>query len=92
MSLTKSEIVQAVADKSGLTKTQAANIVDTVLRTMVGGLRSGESVNLRHFGTFKPVTRKAREGRNPQTGEPVMIPERQAVTFKASKSLLMDEL
>lgn len=92
MSLTKSEIVQAVADKSGLTKTQAAGIVDTVLRTMVDGLRSGESVNLRNFGTFKPVTRKAREGRNPQTGEPVMIPERQAVTFKASKSLLMDEL
>lgn len=92
MSLTKSEIVQAVADKSGLTKTQAAGIVDTVLRTMVDGLRSGEPVNIRNFGTFKPVTRKAREGRNPQTGEPVMIPERQAVTFKASKSLFMDEL
>jgi len=92
MSLTKNEIAQAVAEKLGLTKNQAHNIIDTVLRTMADGLRSGETVNLRHFGTLKPVTRKARKGRNPKTGEQIMIPERQAVTFKASKSLLMDEL
>jgi DNA-binding protein HU-beta len=70
MSLTKSEIVQAVADKSGLTKTQATGIVDTVLRTMVDGAALRRVRQLRHFGKFKPVTRKAREGRNPQTGEP----------------------
>ena len=55
-------------------------------------LRAGKAVSITHFGTFKPVNRRARKGRNPRTGAEIDIPERTAVTFKASKSLLMDEL
>ena len=88
MGLNKSELTQTVAEKFSLTKNQAQSIVETVLHTMSSRLREGDSVTLRHFGSFKAVTRRAREGRNPASGKPINIPERKVVTFKASKSLL----
>lgn len=83
----KAELVEAVAEKAGLTKTDANKAVDAVFATIAKALKKGERVPVVGFGTFNVSKRKAREGRNPQTGEAVHIPARKAVTFKAGTAL-----
>jgi len=53
---------------------------------------AGETVQLRGFGTFKRVERAAKQGRNPRTGDPISIPARSTLTFKASKALVVEAL
>ncbi len=83
----KVELVEAVAEKTGLTKADATRAIDATFEVITGALQGGDKVPLVGFGTFAVSERAARSGRNPQTGEPVEIPARKAVTFKAGSAL-----
>ena len=83
----KSELVEAVATKAGLTKADAARAIEATFETITSALKAGNKVPLVGFGTFAVTRREAREGRNPQTGETVKIAARNAVTFKAGTQL-----
>ena len=83
----KAELVEAVAEKTGLTKADATRAIDAVFETIANALEKGEKVPDARFGTFAISNRKAREGRNPQTGEKVKIAARKAVSFKAGSAL-----
>ncbi|HID57119.1 TPA: HU family DNA-binding protein [Candidatus Poribacteria bacterium] len=87
MAKTKNDLVAAVVEKAGLTKKQAAAAVDAVLDTIRESLASGEKVSLIGFGSFDVKERKAREGRNPQTGEKIQIPAKKVPVFKPGKQL-----
>ena len=83
----KAELVEAIAEKTGLTKADANRALDATFEVITKALKKGERVPVAGFGTFNVSKRKAREGRNPQTGETVKIPARKAVTFKAGTAL-----
>lgn len=83
----KSELVEAVATATGLTKADATRAIDATFATITEALKEGNKVPLVGFGTFAVSKRAAREGRNPQTGETVKIAARNAVTFKAGSAL-----
>jgi len=83
----KVELIEAVAAKAGITKADAGRAVDATIATITEALVKGDKVPLVGFGTFAVSKRAAREGRNPQTGETVKIPARNAVTFKAGAAL-----
>lgn len=83
----KSELVEAVAEKAGLTKADANRAIDAFLETVKEALVKGDKVPLVGFGTFQTSERAARDGRNPQTGETVHIAARTAVSFKAGAAL-----
>ncbi len=83
----KVELVEAVAETAGLTKSDASKAVDAFCSTITDALKKGDKVPLVGFGTFAVSERAAREGRNPRTGETVTIPARKAVTFKAGTAL-----
>ena len=83
----KVEVVEAVAEMAGLTKTDAAKAVDATFAAITKALKKGDRVPVVGFGTFGVAKRAAREGRNPRTGDTVKIPARNAVTFKAVSAL-----
>ena len=83
----KVELIEAVAEKAGLTKADAGRALDATLEAIKGALVKGDKVPLVGFGTFATSKRAARTGRNPQTGAEVKIPARTAVTFKAGSAL-----
>ena len=83
----KSDLVEAIAKQTGLTKADSTRALDAVFDTITGALKKGERVPIAGFGTFNVSKRKAREGRNPQTGATVKIAARKAVTFKAGTAL-----
>ncbi len=83
----KVELIEAVAEKAGLTKADAGRALDATLAAITGALVKGDKVPLVGFGTFATSKRAARMGRNPQTGAEVKIPARTAVTFKAGSAL-----
>lgn len=83
----KVELVEAVAEETGLTKADATKAIDTTFKAIANALANGDKVPLVGFGTFDVSERAAREGRNPRTGEPVTIAARKAVTFKAGSAL-----
>ena len=83
----KAELVEAIATKTGLTKADANRALDATFEVITKALKKGERVPVAGFGTFNVSKRKAREGRNPQTGAKVKIPARKAVTFKAGTAL-----
>ncbi len=83
----KSDLVEAVAEKTGLTKADSTRALDAVFEAITKALKKGERVPVAGFGTFNVVKRKAREGRNPQTGATVKIAARKAVTFKPGTAL-----
>ena len=85
--MTKNELIAAVADTSQMTKTDAAKAVEVTFDVITGALKRGDEVKLIGFGTFSVADRKAREGRNPRTGAPVMIPASKAPKFSAGKGL-----
>jgi nucleoid DNA-binding protein len=84
--MNKADLVNEVA-KVVSTKKQAQAAVDRVLSTITAALKKGESVTLVGFGTFKVQERKARRGRNPQTGAQIFIQARKAPRFVAGKAL-----
>jgi integration host factor beta subunit len=85
--MTKAEIVEDIATKTGLTKKDVAQAMDQFLESISKALAEGKHYEIRGFGTFKVKARKARMARNPRTGEPVPVPERKVPIFKVSKEL-----
>ncbi len=83
----KVELVEAVAEKAGITKADATRAIDATFEAITGALKQGDKVPLVGFGTFDVSERAAREGRNPKTGETVHIAARKAVSFKAGSAL-----
>ena len=83
----KVELVEDVAEETGLTKADATKAIDATFKAITNALANGDKVPLVGFGTFDVSERAAREGRNPRTGEPVTIAARKAVTFKAGSAL-----
>ncbi len=83
----KQDIVLEVVDRTGLSKTKAEMAVETVFETMKRALEGGERIELRGFGVFNIRPRKTGIGRNPRTGEEVIIPPGKAVRFKPGKDL-----
>lgn len=86
--ITKADIVQTVyARLGGFSKKEAADLVDLVFETMKETLGRGEKIKISGFGNFILRDKRARQGRNPQTGTPIMITERRVLSFKASQLL-----
>lgn len=85
--LSKQDVINSVADATGLNKKDASGAVDAVVNTIKNALAAGSSVGLVGFGTFDVKTRAARTGRNPQTGAELNIPEKNVPSFKAGKEL-----
>jgi len=84
--MNKAELVEAVSDKTGITKKQAGNVIDAITDTVKETLSKGERITLVDFGTFQVRQRKAREGRNPRTGKKLEIPAKKVPKFKAGKN------
>ncbi len=86
-SLNKSDLVNIVADSVGLTKSSASSAVNLVFDTITKSLKKGNAVSIPGFGSFAVSKRKARNGRNPQTGETIKIKAAKVPKFKAGKGL-----
>ena len=82
--MTKAEFIDVLAEKSELTKAQAHKGVDAFTEIIVDAVASGDKISLQGFGTFEQVERGAREGRNPHSGEKLMIAASKAPKFTAS--------
>jgi nucleoid DNA-binding protein len=85
--LTKADLIDTVAGESEISKRQAGAIVDLILDEIKTALQKGDRVALTPFGSFVVRARKAREGRNPKTGEKIKIAARKVPAFVAGKSL-----
>ena len=85
--MTKAQIVEEIVQKTGLTKKDVADSVDQFLQAISDALAAGKHLEIRGFGTFKVKRRKSRMARNPRTGDPVPVPERNVPIFKVSKEL-----
>ncbi|MBI1951453.1 MAG: HU family DNA-binding protein [Acidobacteria bacterium] len=85
--MNKAELTARVAKDTRMTKVRAARVIDSLLEHVMKTLKRGERASLVGFGTFTVTRRKARTGRNPQTGAPIQIPARRVVRFTAGKSL-----
>jgi nucleoid DNA-binding protein len=83
----KSQLVEQVANDTGLSKSDARRAIDSVIATVQRSLRKGEDVSLTGFGKFSVVKRPARMGRNPQTGEPLRIRAGKAARFTPGAGL-----
>ena len=84
MTLTKADLVQKVYQSHNLTKAQAAEAVETFLRIAKDCLENGEDLLVSGFGKFNVKEKNARRGRNPQTGDELILSARRVVTFKPS--------
>ena len=85
--MNKNDLVDAVAERTGLAKSDAARAVEAVLGAVTEALQKGDQVALSGFGTFVVKARAARTGRNPRTGESIAIPASRVPAFKAGKAL-----
>ena len=85
--MTKADLIESLATKLDLQKTLAERIVNTMFDDIEGALQKGDKVNISGFGTFAVSARKARQGRNPKTGETIEIPASKSAKFKAGKGL-----
>ena len=83
----KSELIQSVAEKAGLSNAEADRAVNAVVATISEHLAEGNRVHLMSFGSFDVRTRAARTGRNPRTGAQIQIPARNTVRFRPGKNL-----
>ena len=85
--MTKAELIDDIAQKLGVSKRAADMAFDAVFEVIKEGLIQWHEVKIPGFGSFKPIIREARDGRNPQTGEKIRIQPKRVVKFKASKNL-----
>lgn len=85
--MNKTELINAVAEATDLSKKDAGKAVDAVFDTILNTLAKGEKVQLIGFGNFEVRHRAARKGRNPQTGEEIQIPASKVPAFKPGKAL-----
>lgn len=85
--MTKADLVNAMAEKAGLSKADAEKALKAFTDTITGALKKGDKVALVGFGTFSIGQRAARTGKNPQTGAQINIPAAKVPKFKAGKAL-----
>lgn len=85
--MNKTQLLQAISEKSGLTKTQATAALNAFQDSLTEALKQGDDVTILGFGTFSIKERAARTGRNPKTGEALEIQASKQPTFKAGKGL-----
>jgi DNA-binding protein HU-beta len=85
--MNKSDLVQAIAERSELQKNTAAKAVDAIIESIKDALAKGDTVTLIGFGTFTVRERAARKGRNPRTGKPIDIKAAKVPIFKPGKAL-----
>lgn len=85
--MNKTDLINKVAKETNLSKTDVSIIVDATLEEITEALKDGKKVQLIGFGTFEVRERPARKGRNPKTGEEIVIPASKAPAFKAGKAL-----
>lgn len=85
--MNKTELITAVAEKSGLSKKDSEKALNAALDVIAAQLKAGEKVQLIGFGTFETKERPARTARNPRTGEPMEVAASRAPQFKAGKAL-----
>jgi integration host factor subunit alpha len=87
MTLTKADIVEAIAEQNGYTNKRSVEMVEIVLEIIKSALESGEDVLISRFGKFCVNEKKERLGRNPATGDDMMLVPRKVVTFRCSGQL-----
>ena len=85
--MNKSDLIDAIASKTGLTKVKSGEALDAFLESVTESLKKSDSVSLIGFGVFKSLERAARIGRNPKTGAEIKIAAKKSVSFVAGKSL-----
>ena len=85
--MNKTEFINAVAEKSGLSKVDAKKAVEAFVETVSSELKEGGKVALLGFGSFSVAEKSARKGVNPKTKQPIEIPARKSVKFKAGSEL-----
>lgn len=85
--MTKADIVEAIYEKVGFSKKEAADLVEMVFETIKETLENGEKIKISGFGNFVVRRKQPRVGRNPQTGEEITITDRRVLTFKPSAVL-----
>ena len=83
----KTELIAAVAEKTGLTKKDAERVVNATFESITAAMAEGDKVAIAGFGNFEVKTREARVGRNPRTKETIEIPASKLPAFKAAKAL-----
>jgi len=87
MTLTKAQIIDSIQNQTGFPKTTSSEIVETLLEIIKGTLASGEDVLISSFGKFCVREKRERKGRNPATGNAMMLRSRKVVTFTCSGKL-----
>lgn len=87
MAMTKADIVEALYEKIGFSKKEAADLVELVFDTMKNHLADGRKIKISGFGNFVVREKRSRVGRNPQTGESIEITARRVLTFRPSQVL-----
>ncbi len=87
MSLTKAHMAESLFNEIGLNKHEAHDLVDSFFEELGAGLADGEQIRLSGFGNFYLRDKSERPGRNPKTGENVLIPARRVVTFRPGQKL-----
>ncbi len=85
--MNKTQLIEAIAHESGLTKTDATSALNALLKVTQEALAKGDTVQLVGFGTFKVSVRQARIGQNPKTHEKIEIPQSNSVSFKVGAEL-----
>jgi integration host factor subunit beta len=85
--MTKADLVDEVSKVTELSRKDSEVIVETLFDSIIRALKVGDKLEVRGFGSFRIRERKARQGRNPKTGEKVSVPEKKAPYFKPSKEL-----
>lgn len=85
--MNKTELISAIAEKTGLSKNDARKALDAFVDTTVCELKNGNKVSLIGLGTFSVSKRNARVGKNPRSGEAINIPAKNVAKFKAGKNL-----
>jgi integration host factor subunit alpha len=87
MALTKSHLIEAIAKQNGFTKKQSIETIETILKIIKSTIESGDDVLISGFGKFCVKEKRERKGRNPATGEDMILAPRRVVTFKCSGTL-----
>lgn len=85
--MTKADLINLVAEKSGITRVKAETVVNTIFDTMVEALMKDDRIEIRGFGSFVNRKYESRKGRNPRTGEVIPVEEKKMPFFKVGKEL-----
>ena len=85
--MNKGELIASIAEAGGITRVRAELVLNKVLSNVTKAMEKGERVTLSGFGSFKVIEKAAQKGRNPQTGQAIVIPAHNVVKFKPGKHL-----